>query len=127
MLMDGERFLMPVTLMDAQARDVAAHLAAKYGRSSKGDSSMITDGLGNPGGLRPGYVFSSDHTSADAARAAYDERSRRMETAWQRKGDQQQDEKRDAPRTLDELRAAADAAYADRSKRLANAWRRRDA
>lgn len=79
---------------------------------------------------QPGYRFadSDDPDRADAEQA-YRERNRRMETAWRRKGEQQDEthDHRAAPRTrtLDELRAAADQAYAERNRRMQNAWRNR--
>jgi hypothetical protein len=67
-----------------------------------------------------------------AATQAYDERSRRMETAWQRNKGEQQDavaDERTPSRTAttDELQAKADQAWEDRNRRLQNAWRNRDA
>jgi hypothetical protein len=113
---DGQRYSFTMMMMDA----------ARFGFTP-----TFADGTPdhtNP--HRKGYRFSDtdDPDRADAEQA-YRERNRRMETAWRRKGEQQ-DETRDhraAPRTrtLDELRAAADQAYAQRNRRMQNAWRNR--
>jgi hypothetical protein len=74
---------------------------------------------------RKGFRFADTNDAARlAADEAYHSRSRRMETAWQRKGEQQHDQAR--TKSLDPLRSAADQAYAERSERLQNAWRNRD-
>jgi hypothetical protein len=126
MLKDGERFIMPMAFMDAQARDVRDVLAEKYGG---GFSPTFADGTpDHTSPHKPGYRFAdTDNAARLAALDAYAARSRRMEMAWQRKGAQKQDDVHDAPRTrsLDELRAAAHQAWHDRNKRLSNAWRSR--
>jgi hypothetical protein len=130
-LADGERFVIPMTFMDAQIRDA---LVEKFCR----DTIRVVDSCGLPAGHRPGFLFDRDHDHvlADAASEAYEERSRRMETAWQRKGEQQdadhhkdrQDPVHDhasRQRTLDELQQAAAQAWEDRKIRMSNAWRLR--
>ena len=75
---------------------------------------------------RKGFRFADVNDEAKiAARIAYDERSRRMETAWQRKGEQQDADEHTPLRTKsrDQARSAADAAYDERNERLRNAWR----
>jgi hypothetical protein len=82
---------------------------------------------------RPGYRFADTGDAARlAADEAYEARSRRMETAWQHRGEQHDaaasknlGRPKISQATLDELRAAADAAWEDRSKRMSNAWRQR--
>jgi hypothetical protein len=128
---DGERVVISMTFMDAQMRDMLVE-------KCRGAAIRVVDSGGLPAGHRPGFLFDRDHNHvlADAAIEAYEARSRRKETAWQRKGEQQdadhykdrQDPLHDhasRQRTLDELRAVAARAYEDRRQRLANAWRTR--
>jgi hypothetical protein len=78
---------------------------------------------------RPGHRFLDTNDPAKlAAQEAYDARSRRMETAWRRKGEQHQqgNEENNKP-TLDEARAASDAAYQARSERMRKGWKHKDA
>ena len=85
----------------------------------------VTDGFGNPGGFRPGYVFASNSDLADEATKAYEERNQRLSNSWRTKGDhneQQSDNTRDAaPRTrrsLGEAQKLVDDAYAQKVARL---------
>ena len=88
-LQDGERFNLPMRFMDAEARAVADALAQKYGRFHTHFSDGTPD---HTSPHKPGYRFADiDDAAKIAADEAYEERSRRMETAWQRKGEQQQD------------------------------------
>jgi hypothetical protein len=78
---------------------------------------------------RKGFRF-ADTDDADrlAADEAYQERSKRMATAWQRKGQQHDAGGAVTPpptRTLDALRKDAETAYEERNKRMRNAWRQR--
>ena len=108
-LADGEKFIIPMTFQDAQMRDA---LVEKF----SDDTIQVVDSCGLPAGHRPGFLFDRDHDPAlaEAAREAYESRSRRMATAWQRKGEQQDadhhKDRQDAvpdqalrQRTLDEL------------------------
>lgn len=81
---------------------------------------------------RPGFRFADTADAGKiAANEAYEARSRRLESGWQRKGEQHDAfaEESAPPRlaSLDELRAKANQEYENRSRRLADAWRRRDA
>jgi hypothetical protein len=69
----------------------------------------------------PGFRFSdTDDPARVAAQQAYDERNKRMATAWMRKGEppQQVDARDRAPRTLDELQHDAISAWESRNRRL---------
>jgi hypothetical protein len=121
MLQDGERFIVPVTLMDAQARAVRDALAAKYG----GFVDHFADGsVDHTSPHRPGYRFLDTNDPARvASEEAYRARSARMQDAWKtNKGT-----KVEKQETLDQSRAAAAAAYEARNERLRNGWRRKDA
>ena len=77
---------------------------------------------------KPGYRFLDvDDAAKIAADEAYQARSRRMATAWKRKGDAQANANGDGTpvrtHTNDELQRDAQAAYDERTKRMQNAWR----
>ncbi len=111
-LQDGERFSTPMQFMDAQARELADHLAAKYPPAIR-----VTDGCGAAAGHRPGFCY--DGTRADlrdAADAAYAERTARLSR-------EDPAAARAPSATLDELEQAAAAAYNERSERMRGAWR----
>ena len=109
---DGETVHIPVTLMD-----------------HAGFHPYFSDGSpDHTSPFRPGFRFADTNDAARiAADEAYTERSRRMETAWQRKGKQEHDEAHDQrsvrAASLDELQAKAQQAWEDRNVRLSNAWR----
>jgi hypothetical protein len=127
-LADGERFSLPMAFMDAQLPDA---LVEKYG----GAASRVVDTAGLPAGHRPGFLgLDGGSAFADAAAEAYEERSRRLATAWQREGDDvgrhsdRENRVRDhiaPPLTLDQALAAAEAAREARDERLRTAWRTR--
>jgi len=124
MLKDGERFLMPMAFMDAQAREVRDALAEKYGG---GFSPTFADGTpDHTSPHRPGYRFAD---TGDAARLVAEQayRERCQDLHYTSRRDQQdgiRDERHATP-TLDELRQAADAAYREKCERSRNAWRNR--
>jgi hypothetical protein len=125
-LADGERFSLPMTFMDAQLYDA---LIEKHAGPARAAGALA--------GHRPGFLLlDRDSVLVDAATEAYEARTRRMATAWQRRhADHQNDHRgghqdlacgREArPATLDEARAAADAAREARDERLRTAWQRR--
>lgn len=104
-LKDGERFYFKMELQD--------------------DHGGIRDAYGLPAGHRRGFAISDISHLRDAAARAYEERNARLQNAWRKDHQREQDGQHVAIRTLDEARAAADAAYAERSRRMSDAWRKR--
>lgn len=126
MLADGERFSLPMSFMDAQAREVADVLAAKYGHHSTGDDATMRNNARPRGWVRGFTALDAlrvEHTLEDAATQAYAERSARMANAWRNKGTAHQAESRDA------ARIAANDAYEQMRARLhyGNRHRQQDA
>jgi hypothetical protein len=110
-----------------------------------GGAPLVVDSGGFAGGHRPGFLHSNDVlavASSQKAAMAWEERKKRMSSAWRKKkgkvygmpgaqqplGDEQDDdaEENPPPRTTDttRLRALADQAWEDRKVRMSNAWRR---
>ena len=130
--------------MDAAAREVADHLAAKYGRPTA-DADMITDSVGAIADHRPGFLYSNadSATLADAeTTTAYEARSKLMRERW--KAPKPEDSSLPAPGEAEaawhrkqalarqatkeimgsgDAQQLADAAYAERNERLRNAWK----
>jgi hypothetical protein len=131
-LADGERFSLPMQFMDAAAREVADHLAAKYG------AIRVIDGSGVAAGHKPGFLYDSVNAHLhDAATISYQQRSARMRSAWRDNKDRQADvgnrqhdggadERPPRAATLAELCAKVDQAREARDARMRNAWKRRD-
>jgi hypothetical protein len=98
---NGDTISFPMTMMD--------HAAYGFTPSFADGTRDFTDPH------RPGYRFADVNDAARiAADEAYRERNQRMSSAWQRKGEPQQADVRDATeRTLD-----PDQAYAEKVRRL---------
>ncbi|MGE0037958.1 MAG: hypothetical protein AB7S93_20260 [Xanthobacteraceae bacterium] len=115
-LADGERFHLPLALMDGRR-----HFTPTFSDGSPDHT--------NP--YRPGPRFADvDDAGRLAAAEAYEQKRTRLQDAWRNKDRQQGEDAATVHRdyrgaTLDELKAAADAAYVERNQRLANAWRNR--
>jgi hypothetical protein len=105
---DGDRISFPMTAMD--------HAAYGFNPSFADGSPDHTSPH------RPGYRFAdTDDAARVAAEEAYRERNQRMSSAWQRKGQPQQDDVRDATprtRTPEEAQKSVDDAYAQKVARL---------
>jgi hypothetical protein len=107
-LRDGERFRVPLEAMDGVQRAVA------------GAQHALHDGMGNPAGYKPGYVFSDDQDALARSEEAYCAYNERVTAAWRQEKPSPQD-KPSAPETTGDALADARAQYVNR---LTNAWRR---
>jgi hypothetical protein len=120
---DGERIHIPMTFMDAEAREVADYLDQKYGRHSE-----IVDGFGYAAGHRPSHLYDSNGQLCDAAAKARDERIARISSAWRTKhndGDDGGDRRPARTLTLDQTRSFAEGAWLDKKGRISTAWKDR--
>jgi hypothetical protein len=113
-LADGERFSLPMQFMDSQLRD---ELVAKH---RDGGAVRVVDTAGMPAGHRPGFLFDSTNSLADAAAdAAYLERTALLDAKARKRradpDDEDDDEGEDA-RGRDPHRAESEM---ERRQRLA--------
>jgi hypothetical protein len=89
-------------------------------------------------GHRPGFLYARDHSAADAAKAEYAQRSKRMSNAWRTKHPDEGDLPAPGEAEAAWLRRqalahkaaassmgtdAASVAYEERSKRMRDAWK----
>lgn len=106
-LQDGEAMLVEMPFMDAMGRTV------------------IHDGLGNPAGQRPGFLYSDGNDQAEQARVdAYREYDKAIQQRWCEP--QRQPSKQTAPeqQTFVSPEAALAAAYAEYDRTIQERWRK---
>jgi hypothetical protein len=122
-LKDGERFRVPLQMMDAMQKDIREHYAADAQPAHLVDAFGSTDGLSRPG---PRYLTAGSKTKDHAVqvtreterRAARDAAVRELLDAWKTPGSH-----REVARVHNTGNPVADA-YADSVLDLTTAWQR---
>jgi hypothetical protein len=115
-LASGESIVLPFQFRDEGQRAVAATTGL-----------VLHDGMGNPAGYKPGYVFADADDGCADADAAYSQYCRDLQDAWMDKErrEQELEADRQAPDLSDvkALRDAADETRRQYIERTVNAWR----